>query len=160
DTRFAADADVVSSLKDSKPPTGSTPTWSTLSWTATTPANTSLKFQVAPSNAAAGPFTFVGPDGTPATFFTTSGASLSQFNGKRYLKYKVYLSTTDSAASPTLNDVALCFTDTAPPVPDLSITKSDGGASVAPGGTVAYTLTYANGGTQGATGVVLSETVP
>jgi uncharacterized repeat protein (TIGR01451 family) len=44
--------------------------------------------------------------------------------------------------------------------PDLSITKSDGGASVAPGATVAYTLTYANAGNRGATGVVLTETVP
>src|SRR6185369_7918206 len=44
--------------------------------------------------------------------------------------------------------------------PDLSLTKSDGGASVAPGGTVTYTLTYANGGGQSATGVVITETVP
>jgi uncharacterized repeat protein (TIGR01451 family) len=44
--------------------------------------------------------------------------------------------------------------------PDLSLTKSDGGVSVAPGGTVSYTLTYANAGNQGATGVVLTETVP
>jgi large repetitive protein len=44
--------------------------------------------------------------------------------------------------------------------PDLSLTKSDGGTSVVPGGTVAYTLTYANGGDQGAAGVVLTETVP
>jgi uncharacterized repeat protein (TIGR01451 family) len=44
--------------------------------------------------------------------------------------------------------------------PNLSIAKSDGGASVAPGGTVAYTLTYANTGTIGSAGVVLSETVP
>jgi uncharacterized repeat protein (TIGR01451 family) len=44
--------------------------------------------------------------------------------------------------------------------PDLSITKSDGGASVAPGGTVSYTLTYANAGNRGASGVVLTETVP
>ena len=44
--------------------------------------------------------------------------------------------------------------------PDLSITKSDGGASVAPGGTVAYTLTYANNGTVGAAGVVITESVP
>ncbi|MBI2213056.1 MAG: DUF11 domain-containing protein [Acidobacteria bacterium] len=43
--------------------------------------------------------------------------------------------------------------------PDLSISKSDGGASIAPGGTVAYTLTYSNGG-GAATGVVLTETVP
>jgi uncharacterized repeat protein (TIGR01451 family) len=44
--------------------------------------------------------------------------------------------------------------------PDFSITKSDGGAAVAPGGTVSYTLTYANAGNRGATGVVLTETVP
>ncbi len=159
-TVFASSGDLVSSIKDSNPPIGFTTTWSTLSWTATTPANTALQFQVAGSNAAAGPFTFVGPDGTPATFFTTSGASLSQFNGKRYLKYKAYLSTTDSAVTPTLNDVAVCFTDTAPPVPDLSITKSDGGVSALPGGSVAYVLTYANSGSIGATGVVLSEIVP
>jgi uncharacterized repeat protein (TIGR01451 family) len=53
-----------------------------------------------------------------------------------------------------------CINVTVAGTPDLSLTKSDGGASVAPGGTVAYTLTYANGGTAGATGVVLSETVP
>jgi uncharacterized repeat protein (TIGR01451 family) len=53
-------------------------------------------------------------------------------------------------------------TDTTPvtAAPDFSITKSDAGASVAPGGTVSYTLTYANAGNQGATGVVLTETVP
>src|SRR5204863_532785 len=44
--------------------------------------------------------------------------------------------------------------------PDLSIAKSDGGASVAPGGTLAYTLTFANSGSRGATGVILTETVP
>src|SRR5262249_14707232 len=53
-------------------------------------------------------------------------------------------------------------TDTTPVTadPDLSITKSDGGASVSPGGVVSYTLDYANDGPQGATGVVLTETVP
>jgi uncharacterized repeat protein (TIGR01451 family) len=52
--------------------------------------------------------------------------------------------------------------DTTPVVaaPDLSVTKSDGGATVAPGGTVSYTLTYANNGNIGSTGVVLTETVP
>lgn len=44
--------------------------------------------------------------------------------------------------------------------PDLTITKNDGGGSTTPGGTVAYTLSYSNAGTQGATGVVISETVP
>jgi uncharacterized repeat protein (TIGR01451 family) len=53
-------------------------------------------------------------------------------------------------------------TDTTPltTAVDLSITKSDSGASVAPGGTVSYTLTYANSGTINSTGVTLTETVP
>ena len=62
---------------------------------------------------AAGPFSYVGPDGTAATFFTTSGASLSQFNGFRYLKYKAILSTTNGAVTPTLSSVQVCFNDVA-----------------------------------------------
>ena len=106
---FASTGDFASSSKDANPALGFTPTWTTLSWTANTPANTTLKFQTAVSNNVNGPFTFVGPDGTPATFFTVSGASLSQFNGFRYLKYKAYLSTTNSSVTPTLNDVMICF---------------------------------------------------
>ena len=106
--------DFVSSLKDANPAVGSTPTWTTLSWTASTPVNTTLEFQAAASNSANGPFTFVGPNGTAATFFTVSGTSLAQFNGFRYLKYKAYLSTTNSSLTPTLNDVTICFNDTSP----------------------------------------------
>src|SRR6185369_367811 len=158
DSGFAPPGNQVSALIDSNPAPGYTPIWQTISWTATTPANTAIQFQVAASNLATGPFNFVGPDGTAGTFFTTSGASLTpQFDGKRYLKYKAYLSTTNSAVTPTLNDVTICFVAA---IPDLSLAKSDGGASVAPGGTVAYTLTYANSGLVGATGVVLTETVP
>jgi uncharacterized repeat protein (TIGR01451 family)/fimbrial isopeptide formation D2 family protein len=43
---------------------------------------------------------------------------------------------------------------------DVTVTKSDGGVSTSPGGTVAYTLTVGNNGNQPATGVVLTETVP
>jgi hypothetical protein len=45
---------------------------------------------VAASDDDSGSFNFVGPDGTAATF-TTSGASLAQFNSSHYLKYKAYL---------------------------------------------------------------------
>lgn len=160
DAGYAASGSLVSSRKDANPSPGFTLSWSTLSWAGATPAGATLRFQVAASNSAAGPFSFVGPDGTPATFFTTSGASLSQFDGKRYLEYQALLSTTDSTLTPTLYDVTVCFSNTAPPPPDLSLTLSDGGASVAPGGVVAYTLSFANSASQGATGVVLTETVP
>src|SRR5580765_8385277 len=104
---FASSGTFVSSLKDANPAAGRTPSWTTLTYSATTPAGTAVKFQIAGSNNAAGPFNFVGPDGTAGTFFTTSGVSLSQFNGFRYLKYKAYLSTTDSTVTPTVNDVTV-----------------------------------------------------
>ncbi|MBN2393426.1 MAG: DUF11 domain-containing protein, partial [Anaerolineae bacterium] len=44
--------------------------------------------------------------------------------------------------------------------PDLTLVKSDGGVTMQPGATLVYTLTYANAGNQGATGVIITETVP
>jgi hypothetical protein len=107
---YSTTGDFVSSLKDANPAAGSTPTWGTLSWTATTPASTTLKFQAAGSNNANGPFTYVGPDGTAATFFA-NGGSLAQFNGNRYLRYKA-LFTGISTATPTLSDVTVCYAAT------------------------------------------------
>src|SRR5439155_21611772 len=69
-TGFASSGDFVSSLKDSNALGGYVTSWTTLAWTATVPVSTSLKFQAAASNNAAGPFNFVGPDGTSATFYT------------------------------------------------------------------------------------------
>ncbi len=43
---------------------------------------------------------------------------------------------------------------------DLATSKSDSGVTTAPGGVVAYTLNYANNGTEDATGVVLREVLP
>ncbi len=110
---FASSGTYVSSLKDASPAAGRTAQWTTLSFAATQPAGTSVKFQVAASNSQYGPFAFVGPDGTAATFFTTSGASLSRFDGFRYLKYKAYLGTSSGSVSPTLSSVQVCYQDTA-----------------------------------------------
>ncbi|MEO6588304.1 MAG: hypothetical protein ABIP06_03155, partial [Pyrinomonadaceae bacterium] len=102
----------VSSVKDSNPPTFLYPVWTTITWNATLPANTTLQFQVAGSNNPAGPFNFVGPDTTSATFYTTSGSSLTQFNGLRYLKYKAYLTTTDpSIVNPLAPEISAIVGD-------------------------------------------------
>ncbi len=108
-TTYLASGTLVSSLKDANPVPGDTPHWTTLSWTAATPAGTTVKFQVAASNSVSGPFNFVGPDGTGATFFTSSGVSLSQFNGNRYLKYEAFLGTDNTATTPTLSAVTVCY---------------------------------------------------
>jgi hypothetical protein len=129
DSGFPASGNLVSGTKDSNPAANSAPTWSNLSWTATTPANTSVKFQAAASNNAGGPFSFVGPDGTANTFFA-SGDSLSRFNGNRYLKYEALLGTTDSTTTPVVNDVTVCFSNIVPTISAAaSLSRQQGSAS-------------------------------
>ncbi|HZJ45086.1 MAG TPA: Ig-like domain repeat protein [Pyrinomonadaceae bacterium] len=115
-TGFASAGNFISGAQDANAPADLVTHWTTLSWNAITPANTAIKFQGAGSNSLDGPFNFVGPDSTAATFFTNSGASLAQFNGFRYLKYKAFLSTTLNTATPTLNDVTVCFSDGTPTI--------------------------------------------
>ncbi|TDR42088.1 putative repeat protein (TIGR01451 family) [Tahibacter aquaticus] len=144
DTGYRASGDLISSIKDANPAPGHVPNWSTLSWNATVPTNTSLRFQVAASNSFSGPFVFVGPDGTAATFFTTSGASLSQFDNNRYLRYRAFLATTDSTVSPTLNDVTMCHTNPCIPPPTPTVTPG-GPTTFCAGGSVSLTSSSASG---------------
>ena len=140
-TGFKTSGDFVSSLKDANPAAGSVANWGTLSWTATTPAGTTLRFHAAASNSANGPFTYVGPDGTAATFFT-SGSSLSQFNGKRYLRYKA-LYTGTATATPSLADVTVCFDDV-PAVVSTALAAAPAAGTY--GGTVNLSATLTAGG--------------
>lgn len=151
-TGYASPGNLVSSPKDANPAAGITPIWSTLSWNATVPANTSLQFQVAGSNNVGGPFNFVGPDGTAGTFFTTSPTSLGQFYGLRYVQYKAYLATTDSTQTPALNDVTVCYNDTdcsgAPtitPTPAQVCANSTGNTASGPAGETSYSWSITNG---------------
>jgi hypothetical protein len=125
---------LVSGIKDSNPVSPLFTRWNSLAWTATVPANTTLQFQIAGSNNANGPFNFIGPDGTAATFFTTSPAAIFNLvNGNRYLKYKAYFTTTDGSVTPTVNDVTACFT-TGPTAADGIVTGriiDQSGAAVA-----------------------------
>jgi len=128
---YASSGDLVGPLKDANPGAGLNPTWTTLSWNASVPGNTTLKFQVAASNSQFGPFTYVGPDGTAGTFYSTSGGSIAQFSGKRYLRYRAFFTSTDPAATPTLNDVSVCYSNLAPTAATVAIggrvTGADGG---------------------------------
>jgi hypothetical protein len=132
---------IVSSPKDANQADGTAAGWTTLSWNAATPAGTAVKFQAAAGNDANGLFAFVGPDGTANTFFN-SGDSLAQFNGKRYLKYKAYLSTTNTAVTPVLNDVTVCNSNTPLPATSLNVAAATG----IYGGTTTLSATLTSGG--------------
>ena len=166
DSGYVPSGDLISSVKDSNPGSANT-TWTSLSWTASLPPSTTLAFQIAGSSSEAGLFNFVGPDGSGSTYFTTSGASLSLFDGNRYLRYRAYFSTSDNSATPTLSDVTTSYEVSAAPTvasptsADVTTTTatlggnvtSDGGATVTERGVV-YAVTVINSDPQlGGTGV-------
>lgn len=122
---YALSGTFTSSLKDANPSPGGATTWTSIIFGASTPANTTLQMRVAASNSPAGPFTYVGPDGTDNTSFT-SGASLEQFNGFRYLRYQAAM-TSNGSNTPTLSDVVICFTQTPQPLMDIN---ADGNGDV------------------------------
>jgi hypothetical protein len=167
DQGYTASGTFVSSAKDSNPLAGLTPIWGALSWNATIPANTTVRFQVAASNSVNGPFNFVGPNGTASTYFTTSPAAMTQFNGSRYLQYKTYLATTSNLVTPALHDVSLCYTDSDCSGPAPAITpaassvcaSSTGNTASGPAGMNAYSWAITNGSiTSGASSQTVTYT--
>jgi prepilin-type N-terminal cleavage/methylation domain-containing protein len=109
---YVASGEMTSSTFD----TGAASNFTTLTWQPTSqdPA-TAVKFQIASNNDNA-TWNFVGPDGTAATFYTVSGTNISTIHdGDRYIRYKVFLSTTADDKTPVLtsasvNYVSGCFT--------------------------------------------------
>lgn len=78
----------------------------------------SAKFHIALSdtNTATTTWNFIGPDGTSASYFTTSNQNISASgNNVRYARYKAYLSTASSTATPNISDVMLTFTSSCVP---------------------------------------------
>ena len=68
-----------------------------------------LQLQLATNNDNA-TWNWVGPDGTPSSYFTAPGQAIpAVLNGNRYLRYRAYLSTADDSTTPTLQDVAIGF---------------------------------------------------
>ncbi|MCC6290703.1 prepilin-type N-terminal cleavage/methylation domain-containing protein [Candidatus Nomurabacteria bacterium] len=84
-----------------------------LSWNPSTQigATTSLRFQIATTqDSATSTWDYLGPDGTADTYYTVSGESINPVHsGDRFLRYRVYLSTTDTAMTPALADVAVTY---------------------------------------------------
>ncbi|MEK7638331.1 MAG: prepilin-type N-terminal cleavage/methylation domain-containing protein [Patescibacteria group bacterium] len=87
--------------------------FTTLNWApASQPPQTgpdSLQFQLATNNDNT-TWSWVGPDGTPSSFFTAPGQAIpATLASNRYLRYRAYLSTADDTVTPTLQDVAIGF---------------------------------------------------
>lgn len=123
----SAGSNYVSSgwLESSTFDTGAASNYTTISWqpTSQNPA-TSLSFQIASNNDNA-TWTYLGPDGTASTYYTVSGSNISNVHdNNRYVRYKAFLSTSNSAYTPVLSSIGLnyvsgCFTPGQVIFPDL-----------------------------------------
>ena len=83
---------------------GRTTTFGIATWTADVPAGASLRFQVAVSSTAGGPWVFVGLDGTTGSYFTSSGTACTTPPTGRYVCYRApFASDAARLASPTLS---------------------------------------------------------
>lgn len=98
-----------------------------------------VKFQAASSNtnSEGTVWNFVGPDGTPASHYTLANTDLSNHSGKRYLRYKVFLSTADSQKTPNVSDISFTFTSSCVPPGQVFFDGLAGGT---------YTLTVTRAG--------------
>lgn len=90
--------------------------FSDIEWSPTNqPAGTNLSFQIATNNDNT-TWNFFGPDGTANSSYNTSGSAINPLhNGNRYLRYKVFLNTSDPAITPALNSVAINFSSDCTP---------------------------------------------
>ena len=83
--------------------------WQNLSWAETLPSGTNVEMQVAFSDDPEGPWTYLGPDGTSGTRFTTpAGESVGASKISRYARVKVYL-TGNVSATPSLDSLELSY---------------------------------------------------
>ncbi len=72
-----------------------------------------ITFQIATSNSSSpASWTYRGPDGATSTYYTaTSSQIYSGDDNHRYLRYKVFLNTTNTSFTPHLFEVAFTFTN-------------------------------------------------
>jgi len=122
--------------------TGNAADFGSISWTATTPSGASVKFQIATNNDSSTWF-FKGPDGTPATYYTSSGAAIwSGHDSDRYIKYQAFLSTADTGVTPVLQDVSITYSQQ---IGLPTVTTSDATLVEESTATLHGTLTYDGG---------------
>ncbi len=83
-----------------------------IKWTGTAPVNTAIKFQLATSENIAGPWSYVGPNGTASTYYTNGAGEFINYNfhlNKRYARYKLFLENNNSLQPPTLEEVIISY---------------------------------------------------
>lgn len=111
---LSLNADLISSTFDTGAANGVI--YNTILYQGTKPTNTDVRFQLAVSDSASGPWNFSGYDGTDTTYYTPTGPNIpialnaSLYKNKRYFRYRIFLATdTLQSASPEINKVIVTW---------------------------------------------------
>jgi hypothetical protein len=117
DTFDPYNKNATGTLESSTFDTGTTSNFYSLNWSPISqPAlagSKPIKFQfaTAPSTSPSGPWSYLGPDGTTNTFYTTSGMQISSANNSaEYARYMAYLTTNTATVTPAIGDISFTFT--------------------------------------------------
>ncbi|HEY0220804.1 MAG TPA: prepilin-type N-terminal cleavage/methylation domain-containing protein [Candidatus Paceibacterota bacterium] len=74
-----------------------------------------VRVQLATSNDG-GTWNFAGPDGTSGSYYTVSDQNINSINnGKRFLRYKVFLDSASTTTTPNISDVSFTFSSLCTP---------------------------------------------
>ncbi len=104
--------------------TGSASNFGQIDWNPTSqPVDTgtpNVRVQIATNNDG-GVWGFTGPDGTSGSYYTTSNKNISASNnGNQYFRYKLFLDTATTTATPNISDISVTFTSACTPPGQVS----------------------------------------
>ena len=125
---YQSDGNLTSSTFD----TGGASNFGNITWSPydqpTTTGPTDVQFQIATNNDG-GTWNFLGPDGTSGTYYNLANTNINSVNnGNRYVRYKLFLHTDDTTATPNIANIAFTFTTSCAPPGQVSFsTLSSGG---------------------------------
>jgi predicted GH43/DUF377 family glycosyl hydrolase len=101
--------------------------WGSLQWTARTPIGTSVRFQVA-TNRGGSIWSFVGPDGTTASYFEDSGRTFFEYQSGSRIRVRAFLSTDDEKLYlPLLRSLTVSYQRRSFGSPEVTVTSPNGG---------------------------------
>ena len=143
-------------LESSTIDTGSESNFHSLVWTptdqpvsASSDGTPSVRFQIATNASSTDTvWNYLGPDGTAGTYYTTANTTISSVhNGNRYLRYKIFLHTADTAVTPNISDIAFTMTSSCTPPGQVTFSGLSSGTytvSVSKTGYTTQTITGIN----------------
>lgn len=85
-----------------------------ISWTGNIPNETAIRFQIAASSDVNGPWNYLGPDGTSATYYSMGSREYINYDAtkdKRYIRYKLFLESNSELVVPILEEVTISYTN-------------------------------------------------